>query len=152
MKRRSALLGDDDDDSSKSSMDRDIYGYPRTIPDTADGDDASEFSIDSQAELFKDEVGSIFSQETSESLQSVNQLWNFCETMPSAVKLVLPDELLQPFYLPSNKYLREKTPLELQREERRMDLMTARELSDKNNLKRSHHLVEEKLDLTRTEL
>src|SRR5688572_9908445 len=85
------------------------------------------------------EESSLFDESSQYSLTSqtslVNQLWDVCETSQARVKLILPDIISEPFYLPKNiKYgsnkLNEK---EIERENRRVEFVCARDLNRRHN-------------------
>lgn len=80
------------------------------------------------------EDNSIYDMGSTAPVQTLNRLWKFCESTESSVKLVLPDSLVVPYYLPRPKgMLAEQDPKLKEREQRRLVVMTTREVQSKMN-------------------
>jgi hypothetical protein len=67
------------------------------------------------------------SQATEGSLMS--HLWEICEASQSTVKLILPDNLNRPFYLPKLPGRKTPTAAQLEREDRRNEFLSQRDIS-----------------------
>jgi hypothetical protein len=62
-------------------------------------------------------------------MRAVDRLWSYCESSTTSVKLILPDALTTPYYLPTPRGPKQKTPQQIAREQARLDFLVRREVS-----------------------
>jgi hypothetical protein len=63
------------------------------------------------------------------NLRAVDRLWSYCESSTASVKLILPDALTTPYYLPTPRGPKHKSEKEVAREQARLNFLVKREVS-----------------------
>lgn len=81
------------------------------------------------------EEGSVADSTSIYDNHPVDRLWKFCESVESSVKLVLPDSLVTPYYLPKPKNSRDSSAIELEREQRRFDVLLKKNMEERERLR-----------------
>jgi hypothetical protein len=100
---------------------------------TLDNEDSSVMSVDecdwndSNVVLTTNTIVETSRQESS-SLRVIDRLWSLCEVSTTSSKLILPDSLNQPFYMPKHTL---KSDIWTEREKRRADFLVQREISNR---------------------
>lgn len=71
--------------------------------------------------------------QTANHVRAVDRLWSYCESSTISAKLILPDALTTPYYLPTPRGPKQKTPQQIARENARLDFLVRKEVAGRTS-------------------
>ena len=86
-------------------------------------------AVEDDLRISEEELSVIESTTSLAQPSKLDYLWNICENSKERSKLILPDSLHTPFYLPQ-KMVYEKSDLQLEREKKRLEYLIQRDLKE----------------------